>query len=82
MITNTTSQKHYKEVIKILEEAPLHVNHPGNMDKVLQGITPLAIPTDHKFDYPIDKKRTKQTTEKMITAEKNLDLFWAKFDSN
>lgn len=52
------------------------------MDAVLNGITQLAMPRDRKFDYPVDKKRTKQTTEKMITAEKNLDIFWAKFDSN
>jgi hypothetical protein len=52
------------------------------MDRVLKGITELAMPQDRKFDYPVDKKRTKQTTEAMIKAERNLDLFWTKFDAN
>ena len=42
----------------------------------------MAMPGDGKFNYPTDKKRTKQTTETMITAEKNLDLFWSRFDVN
>ena len=42
----------------------------------------MAMPGDGKFNYPTDKKRTKQTTEAMITAEKNLDLFWSRFDVN
>jgi hypothetical protein len=50
------------------------------MDQVLKGITQMAMPGDGKFNYPTDKKRTKQTTEAMITAEKNLDLFWSRFD--
>jgi hypothetical protein len=33
-----------------------------------------------RFNYPSDKQRTKQTTEKMQQAESNLDLFWNKFD--
>jgi hypothetical protein len=52
------------------------------MDQVLKGITQMAMPGDGKFNYPTDKKRTKQTTEAMITAEKNLDLFWSRFDVN
>jgi len=42
----------------------------------------MAMPGDGKFNYPTDKKRTKQTTEAMMTAEKNLDLFWSRFDVN
>jgi len=53
-----------------------------NMHLVLKGITQMAMPGDGKFDYPVDKKRTKQTTDKMIAAEKNLDLFWARFVAN
>jgi len=52
------------------------------MDHVMTGITPFAMPQDGKFHYPTDKKRTKQTTETMIAAEKHLDLFWSKFDMN
>jgi hypothetical protein len=52
------------------------------MDQVLKGITQMAMPGDSKFNYPTDKKRTKQTTEAMIAAEKNLDLFWSRFDVN
>ncbi|QSZ29954.1 hypothetical protein DSL72_004472 [Monilinia vaccinii-corymbosi] len=52
------------------------------MDAVLKGIVPLAMPHDGKFKYPINKKRTKQNTEQLIMAEKNLDHFWAKFDAS
>lgn len=51
-------------------------------DDVMKGITPFAMPQDGKFDYPTDKKRTKEATETMIKAEQNLDLFWRKFDAN
>ena len=53
-----------------------------HMDHVLKGIVTLAMPKDGKFNYPTDKKRTKQTTEAMIKAEKSLDLFWSKYDAN
>lgn len=52
------------------------------MDEVLLGITPLAMPGDRKFYYPVEKKRTKENTEKMIEAERKLDYFWLKFDAN
>ncbi|TVY46706.1 hypothetical protein LOCC1_G004658 [Lachnellula occidentalis] len=37
-------------------------------------------PTEGRFHYPSDKKRTKQNTESMRTAEHNLDVFWANVD--
>src|SRR6202167_4940600 len=68
--------------MEIMKEATFQINYLDNMDRVMLGITQLAMPKDGKFDYPIDKKRTKQTTEAMINAEKNLDFFWIKFDAN
>ncbi|KAL2075052.1 hypothetical protein VTL71DRAFT_8832 [Oculimacula yallundae] len=52
------------------------------MDSVLKSIVPLTMPADGKFNYPTDKKRTKENHEAMIKAEANLDNFWAKFDRN
>ncbi|KAF7871771.1 hypothetical protein EAF04_003878 [Stromatinia cepivora] len=34
------------------------------------------MPGDGKFNYPVNKKRTKQNTEQMVLGEKNLDHFW------
>jgi hypothetical protein len=75
-------QKHARKIMEIMSEATFQLNYLEHMDRVMLGITQLAMPKDGKFDYPIDKKRTKQTTEAMINAEKNLDLFWIKFDAN
>ncbi|KAF9560858.1 hypothetical protein EC968_005975 [Mortierella alpina] len=38
-------------------------------------------PSNGKFYYPVEKRRTKETTEAMQQAEKNLDEFWEKLDS-
>ncbi|KAG0050122.1 hypothetical protein BGZ83_005081 [Gryganskiella cystojenkinii] len=43
-------------------------------------IWPEVDPTSGRFFYPVDKRRTKETTEAMQKAEKNLDAFWAVFD--
>lgn len=69
-------------LLKTFEEATFQINYLEYMDLVLKGITELGMPGDRKFHYPTDKKRTKQNTEAMIAAEKNLDLFWSKFDAN
>ncbi|KAF8860574.1 hypothetical protein BDZ45DRAFT_672478 [Acephala macrosclerotiorum] len=37
-------------------------------------------PTDGRFDYPVGRRRTKETTEKMRKAEQSLDAFWTKID--
>jgi hypothetical protein len=66
----------------MFEEATFQLHYMENMDHVMKGITQLAMPGGGKFNYPTDKKRTKQTTEAMMTAEKNLDLFWFRFDVN
>ncbi|KAF9369733.1 hypothetical protein CPB97_003344 [Podila verticillata] len=39
-----------------------------------------ADPSDKKFYYPVEKRRTKENTEAMQQAEKNLDEFWGKLD--
>lgn len=40
----------------------------------------LADPSDMKFFYPTEKRRTKETVEALREAEANLDAFWDKFD--
>ncbi|KAJ2984130.1 hypothetical protein NQ176_g179 [Zarea fungicola] len=40
----------------------------------------LFDPTDGKFSYPAGKRRTKQNTEALVAAEKNLDSFWEFYD--
>ncbi|KAF9945186.1 hypothetical protein BGZ72_001585 [Mortierella alpina] len=39
-----------------------------------------ADPSNGKFFYPVEKRRTKETTEAMQQAEKNLDDFWERLD--
>jgi hypothetical protein len=51
------------------------------MNTSLTGITQYGMPSGGKFTYPSDKRRTKQNTEKMIVAEKNLDHFWSLYDA-
>ncbi|MCJ1352873.1 MAG: hypothetical protein MMC33_002857 [Icmadophila ericetorum] len=41
----------------------------------------LGNPRDGRFDYPVSEPRTRETTEAMQKAERNLDEFWADFDS-
>ncbi|KAH7416628.1 hypothetical protein BKA64DRAFT_701417 [Cadophora sp. MPI-SDFR-AT-0126] len=36
----------------------------------------LATPTCDRFNYPSNKRRTKENTEIMRRSEQNLDLFW------
>ena len=42
----------------------------------------LGKPTEQKFHYPVEKRRTKDNVEAMREAEKNLDAFWAAVDGN
>ncbi|KAK3048401.1 hypothetical protein LTR09_010232 [Extremus antarcticus] len=39
-------------------------------------------PSDQKFYYPVAKRRTKENTEAMRSAEKQLDAFWFAIDQN
>ncbi|KAJ5972991.1 uncharacterized protein N7479_002909 [Penicillium vulpinum] len=40
----------------------------------------LGDPSDHKFRYPIDKRRTRETTAILQASEHALDEFWHKVD--
>ena len=42
----------------------------------------LGAPEAGKFDYPVEKRRTKENVHAMQTAEKNLDAFWVAVDQN
>ncbi|KAG0004385.1 hypothetical protein BGZ79_009456 [Entomortierella chlamydospora] len=37
-------------------------------------------PSEGKFLYPVEKRRTKENVELMQKAERNLDMFWEKLD--
>lgn len=50
--------------------------------KSLPSIGRLVTPLRDKFIYPIDKPRTKQTTDALRAAENNLDLFWKVIDQH
>ncbi|KAI9868436.1 MAG: hypothetical protein M1813_005880 [Trichoglossum hirsutum] len=41
----------------------------------------LGTPTDGRFFYPVDRRRTRETTEAMRRAEEQLDAFWRAADS-
>ncbi|KAE8389414.1 hypothetical protein BDV23DRAFT_157235 [Aspergillus alliaceus] len=41
----------------------------------------VADPSDGRYYYPVDKRRTRETTAAMQKAEANLDAFWKKADS-
>ncbi|KDN64659.1 hypothetical protein CSUB01_04297 [Colletotrichum sublineola] len=40
----------------------------------------LGDPSDNRFSYPSEKRRTQATTAAMISAERSLDAFWAYVD--
>ncbi|KAF7920988.1 hypothetical protein BELL_0534g00060 [Botrytis elliptica] len=77
------NNNHQREVLRITMTGFVFNNdYIEYMNSVLKGIVPYCMPGDGKFKYPVNKKRTKQSTEQMILAEKNLDFFWGKFDAN
>lgn len=41
----------------------------------------LGDPSDNRFQYPIDKRRTRETTAALQEAERALDRFWSKVNS-
>ena len=49
-----------------------------NSGKVLHR---YGTPSDKRFYYPVDQRRTRQTTEQMRQAEANLDKFWELADN-
>jgi hypothetical protein len=48
----------------------------------LPSVRKLVTPLREKFNYPIDKPRTKGTTDVLRESEKNLDLFWKVIDKH
>ncbi|KAG0090430.1 hypothetical protein BGZ93_005412 [Podila epicladia] len=53
----------------------------GQVEAAFGGVdSSFADPSDKKFYYPVEKRRTKENTEAMQQAERNLDEFWAKLD--
>ncbi|TGO44513.1 hypothetical protein BCON_0505g00060 [Botryotinia convoluta] len=77
------NNNHQGEVLRItMKDFVFNKDYLGYMDSVLKGIVQYCMLGDGKFKYPVNKKRTKQNTEQMILAEKNLDFFWDKFDAN
>ncbi|KAM0135192.1 hypothetical protein ACHAO1_005277 [Botrytis cinerea] len=42
----------------------------------------LGDPTDGRYNYPCEQRRTKKITEAMQSAERKLDYFWTKVDYN
>lgn len=48
---------------------------------ISNSVTSLGTPSGSRFYYPVDKRRTRENTESMRTAEKNLDDFWRAMDA-
>ncbi|EOD44771.1 hypothetical protein UCRNP2_8520 [Neofusicoccum parvum UCRNP2] len=42
----------------------------------------LGNPSDKKFFYPVEKRRTRENVDAMRCAEQNLDSFWSKTDEH
>jgi hypothetical protein len=59
------------------KDARTLLHFQDNLNGLWVRIAQYSIPHGGKFTYPSDKRRTKESTEKMIEAEKNLDEFWA-----
>jgi len=50
--------------------------------KDVPSLARLGFPSRDKFYYPIEKRRTEQTTQAMRKAEENLDIFWQSVDKH
>lgn len=46
----------------------------------LRGASKLAEPSQGRFAYPVEKRRTKESVAALRNAEANLDAFWTKID--
>ncbi|RWA07322.1 hypothetical protein EKO27_g7783 [Xylaria grammica] len=49
-------------------------------ERNLAQVVKLGTPSDKRFAYPVEKRRTKQNVEALRQAEQNLDEFWAAVD--
>jgi hypothetical protein len=56
----------------------------SDIDRTLKqfSFSDLGDPSDGKFFYPVDKRRTRENTEAMQRAEEHLDHLWEKLDSH
>ncbi|KAF7898880.1 uncharacterized protein EAF01_008093 [Botrytis porri] len=50
------------------------------MTFTFKSLKALADPTDGRYHYPCDQRRTKKITEAMQSAEGKLDYFWTRLD--
>ncbi|PWY93426.1 hypothetical protein BO94DRAFT_563841 [Aspergillus sclerotioniger CBS 115572] len=59
-----------------------HVDQWSQFEKSMDGdfFGEFCDPTDGRFNYPVDKRRTKETTIQMQQAEAALDEFWKQVD--
>ncbi|ERS96720.1 hypothetical protein HMPREF1624_06929 [Sporothrix schenckii ATCC 58251] len=62
------------------EHAPMIKIQAAVQDNSLADATKLGTPTGGRFAYPCEKRRTKENTEALRQAERNLDAFWACVD--
>jgi len=58
-----------------------------NLLEVIDGSKPtkfckLGIPTERRFYYPVDKRKTQENHKAMWAAGQNLDAFWRRVDQN
>lgn len=50
------------------------------MTSSFRSLKALGDPTDERYNYPCDQRRTKKITEAMQSAEVKLDYFWTKLE--
>ncbi|KIH89332.1 hypothetical protein SPBR_07237 [Sporothrix brasiliensis 5110] len=62
------------------EHAPMARIQAAVQENSLADATRLGTPTGGRFAYPCEKRRTKENTEALRQAERNLDAFWACVD--
>ena len=72
---------------ELKEEYAARNKHWGHFLGVTEGSSmtkpvKLGNPSDRKFYYPVDKRRSKENVEAMRSAEQNSDAFWAALDKN
>jgi hypothetical protein len=69
---------------EIEKDFPRRVAALADIQQNFQGLSVARFgnPTEGRFYYPSDKRRTKATTESLREAEANLDLFWEKIDDH
>ena len=67
---------------EIIEEFAMKFTTLADLERSLKNLSlaKVGMPSDGKFQYPSDKRRTQQATEKMRKAEQHLDLFWQAAD--